>query len=119
MHGTFATGRLTRDPEIIDARVKVAKFSLAVDDYDFSKKERMTVFYNCVGFGKTAERIEAIPKKGMNVTVFGKMRANKWESDDGVKHERWELIVDDISFNERKADAAPTARRDDAPVDFF
>jgi len=120
MHVTIATGRLTRDPELFEGKVLRAKFTVAVDDYDFGKKERITQFYDCVAFGKTAERIQAIARKGLNVTVQGKFRQNKWESDDGVKHSRWELTVDDISFNERK-DASPpaykSAPRDDEDLD--
>jgi single-strand DNA-binding protein len=101
MHVTIATGRLTRDPEIFEGKVKRAKFSVAVDDYDYGKKERITQFYNCVAFGKTAERVESIARKGLNVTVQGKFRENKWEDDSG-KHSRWELTVDDISFNEKR-----------------
>jgi single-strand DNA-binding protein len=110
MHGTWATGRLTRDPEMFTGKVLRAKFTVAVDDYDFGKKERITQFYNCVAFGKTAERIQAIARKGLNVTVQGKFRENKWEGDDGTKHSRWELTVDDISFNERKDATAPAPR---------
>jgi single-strand DNA-binding protein len=115
MHVTMATGRLTRDPETFDGKVLRAKFSVAVDDYDFGKKERTTQFYNCVAFSKTAERIRDMAKKGMNVTVVGKFRENKWEDDGGVKHSRWELTVDDISFNERRD--APAAAEKSSPVD--
>lgn len=111
MHMTMATGRLTRDPEMFEGRVLRAKFTVAVDDYDFGKKERITQFYSCVAFSKTAERIQAIARKGLNVTVQGKFRENKWEADDGTKHSRWELTVDDISFNERRDATAPPAPR--------
>lgn len=116
MMSTFATGRLTRDPEMFDGRILRAKFSVAVDDYDYGKKERITQFYNCVAFGKTAERVRDIARKGLNVTVIGKFRENKWEDDSGAKHARWELTVDDISFNEKRDPSAPS-RRDDSDVE--
>jgi len=106
MHMTFATGRLTRDPEMFEGRVLRAKFTVAVDDYDFGKKERITQFYNCVAFSKTAERVQTIARKGLNVTVVGKFRENKWEDDSGTKHSRWEMTVDDISFNEKRDPSA-------------
>lgn len=102
MHVTIATGRLTRDPEVFEGKSLRAKFTVAVDDYDFGKKERITQFYPCVAFGKTAERVQAMARKGLNVTVQGKFRENKWEDDSGSKHSRWELTVDDISFNEKR-----------------
>ncbi len=96
-------GRLTRDPEMVGTEANVAKFTVAVDDWDSQKKEKTAQFFDCVAFGRQAETIRDYTAKGRDVMIRGKQRQRSWEGKDGTKQYRWELIVDEVELGAKPA----------------
>jgi single-strand DNA-binding protein len=90
-------GRLTRDPETrqtIDGNL-VTTFTIAVnrgtngDEADFIR---------IVAFRKLAELAHNYLQKGRMVLVDGKLRINKWKTNDGQTRSTVEIWADNIVF---------------------
>ena len=101
-------GNLTRDPELrsLPSGVQVATIGLATNrvwkDREGAKKED-TQFHNVVVFGRQAETAAQYLRKGASVLVEGRMQTRSWESPDGKKNYRTEIVADRIQFGPRSA----------------
>ena len=100
-------GRVGQTPEIkvLDNGVKLAKFSLATNDYyttrDGERKEQ-TQWHNIVVWGKTADVVERYVSKGRLVGVEGKLEYRQFEDAEGRKHYFTEIRVSDLHLLDRK-----------------
>lgn len=99
------SGRPTRDPEIYHYNPEkedeaVAKFTLAVQK-DHPKGSNTADFFNCVAFGRQEKLVEQYVKKGMKITLIGRMENNNYEVDGG-KVFGFNLIIERIEFSEKK-----------------
>ncbi len=82
-------GHLGKDVEIINTKtgLSIAKFSVATSDYyrnSSGEKVTNTQWHNIVAFGKTAELVERLLKKGVKVLIQGKLVYNKYEDKKGI-----------------------------------
>lgn len=89
------------DPEVktVANDRKVAKFTLATNEYYYNQKgERVedTQWHKVVAWGKTAEIVEKLVKKGKEVLVGGKIVYNNWEDKDGIKRQTVEVVIEEI-----------------------
>ena len=50
-------------------------------------------------FGKRAESVSRYLQKGSHVTVAGRLNQSTWETKDGQKRSKLEVICDDIDFH--------------------
>ena len=93
-------GRITKDVELGHSQSgnAYARFSVAVDRRTRKDEERKTDFFDCVGFGKTAEFIEQYFHKGDGILINGRMESNQWTDKDGNKRLSWALSIDDVEF---------------------
>lgn len=92
-------GRLVDDPKAKTANDKeVSAFSIAVNDWVAGKE--VAYFFTCSAFGKTAERINKLAKKGTMVFLTGKLVQRHWVKKDNpdVKITTHEIWVNDIDF---------------------
>jgi len=94
-------GRPGMDPEVktIANDRKMARFTLATNDFYVNNKgERVeeTQWHNLVAWGKTAEIVEKLVKKGKEIVIEGKLTTNSWEDKEGVKHYNVEVVVNEI-----------------------
>lgn len=107
------TGNLTRDSELrmTTGGTPVLNFGVAVNDRRRNQQtgewEDRPNFIDCVFFGNRANGLSNRLLKGSKVAVIGKLRQNTWESD-GQRHNKIEVVVDDIDLMSRK-DAGPGA----------
>ena len=94
-------GRLGQDPEIRtfeNNRMK-ASFSLATSDsYKNAKGEKVieTQWHNIIAWGKNAELMEKLLKKGNEVVLQGKLVHRSWQGEDGHKRYTTEIIVNEF-----------------------
>ena len=93
-------GHVGQSPEVksFDAKGKLARFSLATNDYyKNAKGEKIeeTQWHNVVAWGKTAELIEKYVHKGKEVGLEGKLVTRQYEKD-GDKKYITEVVVNDI-----------------------
>ena len=104
-------GRLTRDPEAIEANngTKIANFAIAVDRRD---READPVYVELKAFAATAEAIAAHKAKGDEVAVEGRLELDRWEAEDGSKRSKLYVIANRVEFLRNKR----SEQADDAPV---
>lgn len=75
---------------------RIAKFSVAVNQRRGGKQH--TEWFRCVCFAKLADIASDYVTKGKLLSVQGRMQRNTWTDGDGQKHERWELIADNLTL---------------------
>ena len=116
-------GNLTRDPELryTPQGTTVCNFGLAVNrryKQGEETKEEVT-FINIVVFGKQADTSGQYLSKGSPVLIEGRLRENRWETEEGQKRSRHEVIAENVRFLPRKqtADTGYTPGGDFSPPD--
>jgi single-strand DNA-binding protein len=82
-------GNLGNDPQItkLENGNSLAKFSVATNESYLNKagdRIENTQWHNIIAWGKTAEIVEKILKKGNEVVVDGKLINRSYEDDKGV-----------------------------------
>ncbi len=102
-------GRLGMDPEVkdLDSGKKLAKFSVATNDYYYNKDgERVTEtqWHNIIAWGKLAELVDNILKKGKEVALEGKLSNRSYEDSKGNKRYITEIIANEFVLLGKKAD---------------
>jgi single-strand DNA-binding protein len=106
MNKVIFTGRLTSDPEVryTTDQKAVASFNLAVNrTFDRENSD----FFKCVAFGKTAETIEKLVRKGTKLLIEGEIRNNNYTDKNGVKRYEMQVIVASFEFCESKGSTEP------------
>ena len=96
-------GNLTRDPELryIPSGTAVANFGLAVNrPYTSQDGERKqdVCFVDIVTWGKTAENCANYLTKGRPVYVEGRLQFRTWETDDGQKRSKLDVVANNVQF---------------------
>lgn len=103
-------GRLGRDPEMrfTPNGQPVTSFSVAASRrYTTSGGEQKeeTEWFTVVTWSKLAEQCNQFLTKGRLVYVEGRLHTNTWESQDGQKHSRNEIVANSVRFLDRQATA--------------
>lgn len=105
MNKVILMGRLTRNPEIRLSRsvnsTKIARYTLAVDRKYKVQGQAEVDFINCTAFGKNAEFVEKYLRKGMKISIVGRIQVHVSDSD-GTRRYYTEVIVDEHEFAESK-----------------
>lgn len=98
LNKTMLIGRLGRDPEIkyLESGTAVAKFSIATSesykDKDGNRQET-TEWHDIVVWGKLAEIVEKVLKKGNLAYVEGKLTHRAWKDKDGNTRKNTEVVA--------------------------
>jgi single-strand DNA-binding protein len=99
LNKVFLIGNLTRDVDLrySSTGVAVAKMGLATNriykGQDGEKKEEVC-FVDIVAFNKTAETCNTYLSKGKQVFFEGYLHFNSWETPEGQKRNKLEVIVE-------------------------
>lgn len=114
-------GNLTRDPELrfTNSGLAVANFTIAWSKRkktDAGWEDGPTSFFDCVAFGELGENIAESAGKGNRVFATGELQQRSWETSEGDKRSKVELLVEDAGPSLRWATAtvARTERREPA-----
>ena len=95
-------GFLGNDPAIhtFQNGSKSATFTVAVNESYIDRqghKQTITTWIPCVAYGKLADIVQQIARKGVCVFVQGKLQQNKpYTNKDGVMVQSYSIIVDTI-----------------------
>ncbi len=94
-------GHAGNDPEVrtFGKDGKVARLNVATKEFFNNEKgERVeeTTWHRLVAWGKLAERMEKVVKKGAHIAVTGKLTNNQWEDKDGQKRFNTEVTINDF-----------------------
>ena len=102
------TGNVTRDPELRYTPSGSAVCSFGVATNHSIKKgdqwEDIPTFHNIVVWGKSAEYISNTVKKGMKVSLTGRIDNRQYDAKDGTKKYISEIVADTvIPFTDRRS----------------
>lgn len=117
-------GNITRDPELrfTPGGMAVAQFGLAVNrrrqDRNTQEWIEETSFFDVVAYGTLAENVAESLQRGGRTVVNGRLEQRSWETAEGEKRYKIEVVADEIgpslrwataevTKNERDANAAP------------
>ncbi|RVU96638.1 single-stranded DNA-binding protein [Coriobacteriales bacterium OH1046] len=104
------SGNLTRDPEMRQTAggTQILQFGVAVNDRRRNPQtgewEDVPNFVDCVVFGSRAEPLSRFLSKGTKVAIEGKLRYSAWETKDGQRRSKLEIVVDDVEFLSPRGD---------------
>ena len=113
-------GNLTRDPELrtTTSGQTVASFSVACNrswNDQQGVKQDAVEYVNIVAWGKLAEIVGQIYKKGRRTYIEGRMQTSSWDDKDtGAKRYKTEVIANDLILLDRPAGAG---REENTSVD--
>ncbi len=103
------SGNTTRDVELrrTQAGMPIASFGMAVND---RRRDPQTGewsdyanFIDVSGFGERWEKLAQYIPKGTKLTVHGKLRYSSWQTNDGQKRSKVEVIAEDVELPPRSA----------------
>ncbi|MDI6901832.1 MAG: single-stranded DNA-binding protein [Anaerosomatales bacterium] len=98
------SGNLTRDPELrsTNSGMSVLKLGVAVNDRRKNQStgewEDVPNFVDVTIFGARADALARFLSKGTKVAIEGKLRWSQWETPEGDKRSKLEVIADEIEF---------------------
>ncbi len=104
-------GRLGRDPEMryTPTGKPVTSFSVATNrtwvTADGERREA-TEWFNVVAWRELAEICHQYLAKGSKVYVEGRLQTRSWESQDGQKHYRTEVVADEMIILDQRSGGA-------------
>ncbi|HLN15143.1 MAG TPA: single-stranded DNA-binding protein [Acidimicrobiales bacterium] len=110
-NATTVSGNLTREPDIRYGAEGQASavFGLAVNrrwqDRVTREWEEATSFFDVVCWRELAENVALSLTKGMRVLVTGRIEQRTWETEDGERRSKVEIVADDIGPSLRFATA--------------
>ena len=112
-------GNLTKNPELryTPSGTPVASFGLAVNR-KFRQGEELkeeVCFIDIVVFGKTAEHCGQYLSKGSGVIVDGRLQQRRWETDDGQKRSKHEVVAQTVNFLPKRQEASGEAGHAEEP----
>ena len=115
-------GNLTRDPELrsTPSGTQVCSFSVAVNrsykDKNGETKEDVS-FIDCTMWGRPAETIAQYAKKGTAILVSGRLEQRSYETKDGQKRSRTEIVVEEFNFLGGRSDNSATYSSESAQAE--
>ena len=119
-------GNASRDPELrfTPSGQAVANFGLAVNrrwqNRQTSEWEEAVSFFDITCWGQLAENVAESIQKGTRVVVDGRLDQRSWETEQGDKRSKVEIVADEVAPSLRWATASVTKneRRDGGGGDF-
>jgi single-strand DNA-binding protein len=102
-------GNVTRDPELrfTSGGRGVASFGIAVNRRYQSNGEwqEQTSFFDVVAWGTLGENVAASLHKGTRALVYGRLEQRSWDTQDGEKRSKIEVVAEEIGPSLRWAQA--------------
>ncbi len=109
------SGNLTRDPKLkMAGGTEILKLGIAVNDRRKNPQtgewEDHANFVDVALFGKRASALEPMLAKGAKVAIEGKLRYHAWETPDGQRRSKLEVVADEIELLAGRKDAPASSR---------
>ena len=113
-------GNLTRDVELryTQGGLAIGKLGMAINRRwsQNGEQKESTCFVDLTAFGKQAEVLGQYVGKGSPLFVEGRLEYSTWESQEGQKRNKLEVVVENFQFvgaprGAREEGAAPQQRR--------
>src|SRR5687767_57888 len=116
-------GNVTRDPELrfTPSGQATAGFGLAVNrrwqNRQSGEWEEAVSFFDVVCWREMAENVSESLSKGSRVVVTGRLEQRSWDSQEGEKRSKIEVVADEIGPSLRWATATVTKNERRGPGD--
>ena len=97
-------GNLTRDPELqyLPSGTAVAKFGLAVNrvynDRQSGERKEDVCFVDITAWARQAEVCNEYLRKGSPVFLEGRLNFNSWETDDGQRRSKLDVVAERVQL---------------------
>ena len=120
MNKVCLVGNVGQDPKVRGEEKKVASFTLATKEtYKDSSGQRQTItdWHNCIAFGGLSKVVEDYVKKGMLLSVVGKIRTRSYDAAGGKRYIT-EIVVGELNMlsgGKPKSTESEPAEDDDLP----
>jgi single-strand DNA-binding protein len=107
-------GNITRDPELrfTPSGQATASFGLAVNrrwqNRQTQEWEEVTSFFDIVCWREMAENVSESLTRGARVVVTGRLEQRSWETQEGEKRSKVEVVADELGPSLRWASAQVT-----------
>ena len=107
-------GNVTRDPELrfTPSGQAVASFGVAVNrrwqNRQTQEWEEAVSFFDITCWGQLAENVAESVQKGTRVVVDGRLDQRSWETEQGDKRSKVEIVADEVAPSLRWATAQIT-----------
>ena len=109
-------GNLTRDPDLryTPGGLPVCDFALAVKHRSRTADEikEDVCFIDVVVFGKVGERSKEYLHKGSRVLIDGRLTQRRWETPEGKKRSKYEIVANTVQFLD-PGSMAPSGQEED------
>ena len=104
MNSVQLVARLTAAPELNDRNgTQVGRLRLAVQrPRGKDGEDRGADFVDVTVFGRQAQTCAQYLEKGRKVAVEGHLHHSEWETDDGSRRQKLEVIARNVEFLDRK-----------------
>ena len=107
MNKVILLGNLARDPEIRYTQggepLCIARYTLAVARRFKKEGESDADFISCVSFGKQGEFVERYLKKGMRISLCGRLQVREYQDNAGQRKWSTEVVAEEVTFAESRA----------------
>mgnify|MGYP002641137084 CR=1 FL=1 len=112
-------GHVGKDPVIMDFESgnKLAKWSMATHEKKKTKSgevEDEVQWHNLIAWGSLAKMVEDYVKKGMKLSIEGKLSYRSYVNKDGVEVRTSEILVKDVLLVERKIEREEEVEADES-----
>ena len=107
LNKVFLMGNLTRDPEIryTQTGMAVTQIGLAINrrirDSGTDQWREETDFINVTAFARRGEIVSEYFRKGDPILIEGRLKYNSWETPQGEKRSKLDVIMDNFEFISR------------------
>lgn len=107
-------GNVTRDPELrfTPSGASIASFGLAVNrfwnDRQTGERKEQTSFFDIACWGQLGQNVAESLAKGTRVVVTGRLEQRSWETEQGDKRSKVEVVADEVGPSLRWATASVT-----------
>lgn len=111
-------GRVGNEPECkaFESGAIITKFSLANNQYDGKKKEDVTHWFRVETFSKLSDYI----KKGKLLAIEGKLKAEQWQDDKGIKRTRTYIFAENIQIlTPKEKETAENTTDEEAETEYY
>ena len=128
LNSVLVEGNLTKDPQLAKtpAGTMVCNFSIASNRYYKQDKEQRheVSYFGVEAWAKVAERCNEYLNKGRGVRVVGRLKQDRWNDEDGQRHDRIKIVAEHVEFKPRAAagtgeeskEAEPSEVKEEVPV---
>jgi single-strand DNA-binding protein len=116
-------GNVTRDPELrfTPSGQAIATFGLAVNrrwqNRQTQEWEEQVSFFDVVCWAQLGQNVSDTLVKGSRAIVSGRLEQRSWESDQGERRSKVEIIADEVGPSLRWATAEITRNERSGPSD--